>query len=41
MRVEVVGGETFRLTYGDDGSLSHPAVGFDRQALDLALLRMA
>ncbi|HEY7452022.1 MAG TPA: FAD-dependent monooxygenase, partial [Candidatus Limnocylindria bacterium] len=41
MRVEVVGGSTFRLTYGDDGSLSHAAVGFDRQALDLALLRMA
>ena len=41
MRVEVTGGASFRLTYGDDGSLSHSAVGFDRRALDEALLLMA
>jgi flavin-dependent dehydrogenase len=37
MRVEVEG-TAFRLTYGDDGSLTDPAVGFDRQRLDEALL---
>jgi flavin-dependent dehydrogenase len=37
MRVEA-DGTAFRLTYGDDGSLSDPAVGFDRQRLDEALL---
>jgi flavin-dependent dehydrogenase len=38
MRVETPGGTTFRLTYGDDGSLANSAVGFDRPALDRALL---
>jgi flavin-dependent dehydrogenase len=41
MRVEVTGVAPFRLTYGDDGSLSRPAVGFDRHALDDGLLAMA
>jgi len=41
MRVEMPGGEAFRLTYGDDGSLAAPAVGFDRSALDPALLDLA
>jgi flavin-dependent dehydrogenase len=40
MRVETPSGATFRLTYGaDDGG--EPAVGFDRSALDPALLRFA
>jgi flavin-dependent dehydrogenase len=41
MRVEVPGAEPFRLTYGDDGSLTQPAVGFDRGRLDPALLDLA
>ena len=40
MRVEA-DGTAFRLTYGDDGSLTDPAVGFDRQRLDDALLDLA
>ena len=40
MRVETPGGATFRLTYGtDDGG--PPAVGFDRSALDPALVELA
>ena len=40
MRVETLGGTTFRLTYGaDDGG--EPAVGFDRSRLDPALLELA
>ncbi|HEY7590697.1 MAG TPA: NAD(P)/FAD-dependent oxidoreductase [Candidatus Limnocylindrales bacterium] len=41
MRVETARGTTFRLTYGDDGALRAPAVGFDRSALDPAMLRLA
>lgn len=41
MRVEADDGTAFRLTYGGDGSLDRSAVGFDRQALDEALLDMA
>ena len=41
MRVETAGGTRFRLAYGDDGSLRAPAVGFDRPALDAALLDVA
>jgi flavin-dependent dehydrogenase len=41
MRVETIAGTSFRLTYGDDGSLAGPAVGFDRAALDPALLDLA
>jgi menaquinone-9 beta-reductase len=41
MRVETAGGTRFRLTYGDDGTLRAPAVGFDRPALDDALLGLA
>jgi flavin-dependent dehydrogenase len=41
MRVETPGGARVRLTYGDDGSLVAPAVGFDRRALDEALLDLA
>jgi flavin-dependent dehydrogenase len=41
MRVQTPAGTTFRLTYGDDGSLTHPAVGFDRPALDRVLLGAA
>ena len=41
MRVEARSGAAFRLTYGDDGSLRAPAVGFDRSALDPALLELA
>ena len=41
MRVETPGGASFRLTYGDDGSLTAPAVGFDRGALDPALVTLA
>ena len=40
MRLEA-DGSTVRLTYGDDGSLATPAVGFDRQELDEALLDLA
>ena len=40
MRVEARG-EHFRLTYGDDGSLRAPAVGFDRSRLDPLLLQVA
>ena len=41
MRVETPGGVSFRLTYGDDGSLTAPAVGLDRAMLDPALLSLA
>jgi flavin-dependent dehydrogenase len=41
MRVETAGGARFRLSYGDDGTLAAPAVGFDRSALDPALLDLA
>ncbi len=41
MRVETASGATFRLTYGDDGSLAGAAVAFDRSALDPALLELA
>jgi flavin-dependent dehydrogenase len=41
MRVETAAGTSFRLTYGDDGRLEAPAVGFDRSALDPALLDVA
>jgi len=41
MRVETPAGLPFRLAYGDDGSLAAPAVGFDRSALDPALLELA
>jgi flavin-dependent dehydrogenase len=41
MRVETASGTSFRLTYGDDGSLAAPAVSFDRSALDPALLGLA
>ena len=40
MRVETPGGSMFRLTYGADRG-GEPAVGFDRSALDPALLRVA
>ena len=41
MRVETAAGSTFRLAYGDDGRLVAPAVGFDRSALDPALVELA
>ncbi len=41
MRVETASGTSFRLTYGDDGSLAAPAVSFDRAELDPALLALA
>jgi flavin-dependent dehydrogenase len=41
MRVETAAGTSFRLTYGDDGSLRAPPVGFDRSTLDPALLALA
>ena len=41
MRLETRGGARVRLTYGDDGSLGASAVGFDRSALDPALLALA
>jgi flavin-dependent dehydrogenase len=41
MRVEAPGGPAVRLTYGDDGKLRAPARGFDRGALDEALLHLA
>ena len=41
MRVEADDGTAFRLTYDGDGSLDRSAVGFDREALDGALLDMA
>lgn len=41
MRVETADGTRFRLTYGDDGRLTAPAVGFDRSALDPALTDLA
>jgi flavin-dependent dehydrogenase len=41
MRVEAPSAPPFRLTYGDDGSLRAPAVGFDRSVLDPALLDLA
>ena len=41
LRVETPRGATFRLTYGDDGSMTAPAVGLDRAVLDPALLALA
>ena len=41
LRVETQRATAFRLTYGDDGWLRAAAVGFDRPALDLALVEMA
>ena len=41
MRVESPYGTTFRLTYGDDGSLRSAAVGLDRSAFDPLLLDVA
>jgi flavin-dependent dehydrogenase len=41
LRVETPRGTSFRLTYGDDGSLAAAAVGLDRPAFDAALLDMA
>ena len=42
MRVESPRGTAFRLTYGADGDARRtPAVGFDRSALDPALLELA
>ena len=41
MRVETPGGVRLRLTYGDDGSLTHSAVGLDRSRLDPELVEMA
>jgi flavin-dependent dehydrogenase len=41
MRVETPRGTSFRLTYGDDGRLTRPPVGFDRPALDRTLLAAA
>jgi flavin-dependent dehydrogenase len=41
MHVEVDAGAAFPLTYGDDGSLAHSAVGFDRRRLDEALVALA
>lgn len=41
LRVETPRGASFRLTYGDDGSLAAPAVGLDRAVLDPALLGLA
>jgi flavin-dependent dehydrogenase len=41
IRVETAAGTRFRLTYGDDGSLGAPPVGFDRSTLDPAVLALA
>ena len=41
MRVESRRGTSFRLTYDGSGSLADSAVGFDREALDTALVDMA
>jgi len=41
MRVETLRGTRFRLTYGDDGSMRHAAIGLDRSALDPFLLGLA
>jgi menaquinone-9 beta-reductase len=41
MRVESRRGVAFRLTYGGTGRLADSAVGFDREALDAALLDRA
>jgi flavin-dependent dehydrogenase len=41
MRLEVPRAPSVRLTYGDDGSLTRPAVAFDRAVLDESLLEMA
>jgi flavin-dependent dehydrogenase len=41
MRIEVPGGPRVRLTYGDDGSHSRSAAGFDRSTLDPTLLSLA
>jgi flavin-dependent dehydrogenase len=41
MRVETPNGSRFRLTYGDDGSLTRSAVGLDRSGLDPLLLDRA
>ena len=41
MRVETRRGTTFRLTYGDDGSLRSAPVGLDRSRLDPGLVDLA
>lgn len=41
MRLETPRGTHVRLTYGDDGSLTEPAVGLDRSILDPLLLELA
>ena len=41
MRVETRVGTRFRLTYGDDVTLSTAALGFDRSRLDTHLLELA
>jgi flavin-dependent dehydrogenase len=41
LQVETGAGTRFRLTYGDDGSLEAPPVGFDRSSLDPALIALA
>jgi len=41
MRVETAGGVRFRLTYGAENDGGAPPVGFDRSALDPALLELA
>lgn len=41
MRVETRSGTRFRLTYGDDGSLTRSAVGLDRSTVDPLLLETA
>lgn len=41
MRVETPAGTSFRLTYGDDGSLGAAAAGLDRSTLDPLLLDLA
>lgn len=41
MRVETPAGTSFRLAYGDDGSLRSAAAGLDRSALDPLLLDLA
>lgn len=41
LQVETAAGTRFSLTYGDDGSLGAPPVGFDRSALDPAVLDLA
>jgi menaquinone-9 beta-reductase len=41
LRVETPRGTSFRLTYGDDGRLTAPAMGLDRPAFDTTLLETA